>query len=112
GLGVEIVAWDETDDPYRLVADRLRRAEAPESVGLADQMWAMMVLRFRDALPGARLGLASAALRGLRGRKTGTEVAALRPAGASIDRAPARVAGRAPPRRARRRGAPRHARAG
>src|SRR5262249_4358735 len=91
GLGVEIVAWDETDDPYRLVADRLRRAEAPESVGLADQMWAMMVLRFRDALPGARLGLASAGLRGLRVRKTGTEVAALRQAGAAIDRVHARV---------------------
>jgi Xaa-Pro aminopeptidase len=94
GLGVEIVAWDETDDPYRLVADRLRRAEAPqapESVGLADQMWAMMVLRFRDALPGARLGLASAALRGLRVRKTGAEVAALRQAGAAIDRVHARV---------------------
>ena len=94
GLGVEIVAWAETDDPYRLVADRLRRPqapEAPESVGLADQMWAMMVLRFRDALPGARLGLASAALRGLRVRKTGTEVAALRQAGAAIDRVHARV---------------------
>ena len=26
GLGVEIVGWDETDDPYRLVADRLGQA--------------------------------------------------------------------------------------
>ena len=88
GLGVEIVGWDETDDPYRLVADRLGR---PESVGLADQMWAMMVLRFRDALPGARLGLASTALRGLRIRKTDAEVAALRQAGAAIDRVHGRV---------------------
>jgi Xaa-Pro aminopeptidase len=94
GLGVDIVGWDETDDPYRLVADRLRRPqapEAPESVGLADQMWAMMVLRFRDVLPGARLELASAALRGLRVRKTGAEVEALRQAGAAIDRVHARV---------------------
>ena len=79
GLGMEIVGWDETDDPYRLVADRLGR---PESVGLADQMWAAMVLRFRDALPGARQGVASAALRGLRIRKTPAEVAALRAAAA------------------------------
>ena len=90
GLGVEIVGWDETDDPYRLVADRLGR---PESVGLADQMWAAMVLRFRDALPGARQGVASAALRGLRIRKTPAEVAALRAAGAAIDRVHARVPG-------------------
>ncbi len=88
GLGVDIVGWDETDDPYRLVADRLGR---PESVGLADQMWAMMVLRFAGALPGTRLGLASAALRGLRMRKTPAEVAALREAGAAIDRVHGRV---------------------
>jgi Xaa-Pro aminopeptidase len=103
GLGLDIVAWDETDDPYGLVADRLGRPGSPraqgapgrpealESVGLADQMWAMMVLRFRDALPGARLGLASTALRGLRIRKTDAEVAALRQAGAAIDRVHGRV---------------------
>ena len=105
GLGLDIVAWDETDDPYGLVADRLGRRGSPraqgapgrpealESVGLADQMWAMMVLRFRDALPGARLGLASTALRGLRIRKTDAEVAALRQAGAAIDRVHGRVPG-------------------
>jgi Xaa-Pro aminopeptidase len=105
GLGLDIVAWDETDDPYRLVADRLGRPGSPgspgapgrpaalESVGLADQMWAMMVLRFRDALPGARLGLASTAMRGLRIRKTDAEVAALRQAGAAIDRVHGRVPG-------------------
>ena len=59
--GLEMVAWDETDDPYAVVA---RRLGPVSSVGLADRMWAMMVLRFRAALPGARLGLASAALRG------------------------------------------------
>jgi len=88
GLGVDIVGWDETDDPYQLVASRLGE---PESVGLTDQMWAMMVLRFRDALPGARQRLASAALRGLRIRKTSAEVAALREAGAAIDRVHRRV---------------------
>jgi Xaa-Pro aminopeptidase len=88
GLGVDIVGWDETDDPYRMVADRLGQ---PESVGLADQMWATMVLRFRDALPRTRQALASAALRGLRLRKTAAEVAALREAGAAIDRVHRRV---------------------
>ncbi len=82
-LGLEIVPWDETADPYALLAGRLGRVK---QVGLSDQMWAMMVLRLRDALPGARQALASRALRGLRARKTPAEVAALREAGAAIDR--------------------------
>ena len=62
-------------------------------VGLADQMWALMVLRLRDALPGARQVLASSALRELRMRKSAAEVGALREAGAAIDRVHARVPG-------------------
>jgi Xaa-Pro aminopeptidase len=89
-LGLDIVGWDETDDPYALVADRLGR---PETAGLADQMWAMMVLRFRDALPATKPVLASAALRGLRIRKTAAEIAALRAAGEAIDRVHHRVPG-------------------
>ena len=53
----------------------------------------MMVLRFRDALPATRLALAGAALRNLRMRKTPAEVAALREAGAAIDRVHERVPG-------------------
>jgi len=90
GAGLEIVAWDETDDPYALVTWRLGPVS---SVGLADRMWAMMVLRFRAALPAAQLGLASTALRGLRSRKSPAEVAALREAGAAIDRVHAAVPG-------------------
>jgi Xaa-Pro aminopeptidase len=90
GFGLEIIPWDETDDPYALVAGRLGPVS---SVGLADRMWAMMVLRFRAALPAARQGLAGAALRGLRSRKSTAEVAALREAGAAIDRVHAAVPG-------------------
>ena len=89
-LGLEIVPWDETDDPYRMVAQRIGHLSA---VGLADQMWAARVLRFRDALPGTRQGVASTALRGLRMRKTPAEVAALREAGRAIDRVHAQVPG-------------------
>jgi Xaa-Pro aminopeptidase len=102
GLGLEMIPWDETDDPYALVAERLgasggsgRAPAGPRisSVGLADRMWALMVLRLREVLPGTRQGLASAALRGLRIRKTPAEIAALREAGAAIDRVHARVPG-------------------
>jgi Xaa-Pro aminopeptidase len=95
-LGLEIAAWDETSDPYAVVASRLG---AVGQVGLSSQMWAMMVLRLRDALPGARLALASRALSGLRARKTAAEVAELRAAGAAIDRVHARVPGFLRPRR-------------
>jgi len=89
-LGVETIAWKETVDPFGLVADWLGNVAA---VGLSDRMWALFVLRFRDALPGTRLALASGALRPLRVRKTAAEVAALREAGAAIDRVHARVPG-------------------
>jgi Xaa-Pro aminopeptidase len=90
GMDLEFCVWDETDDPFRIVAGRL---PGVTSVGLAGQMWAMLVLRFRDALPGARQALAGAALGPLRARKTTAEVAALREAGAAIDRVHERVPG-------------------
>jgi len=89
-LGLEIIAWEETADPFRLVAGRLGDISA---VGLSDRMWALFVLRFGDALPSARLALASGALRPLRVRKSPAEVGALREAGAAIDRVHARVPG-------------------
>ncbi len=90
GMDLEIVSWDETDDPFRIVGQRLAGIS---SAGLAEQMWALMVLRLRDALPGTRQALAGAALRGLRLRKSPAEIAALREAGAAIDRVHERVPG-------------------
>ncbi|MBB4919614.1 M24 family metallopeptidase [Streptosporangium saharense] len=92
-LGIEFVPWDETDDPYALVAARLGGAGKVGRVGLADRMWAMQSLRFRDALPGAEQVLAGTVLRELRMRKSEAEVAALREAGAAIDAVHAQVPG-------------------
>jgi Xaa-Pro aminopeptidase len=89
-LDLEIVGWDETDDPYALVAGRLGDVGA---VGLSDRMWALMVLRLRAALPAVRQVLASVALRDLRARKSPAEVAALLAAGEAIDRVHAQVPG-------------------
>src|SRR5437588_511226 len=36
GLGLEMIAWEETGDPYALIARRLGPVQV---VGLADQMW-------------------------------------------------------------------------
>jgi Xaa-Pro aminopeptidase len=89
-LGVELVSFEETDDPYALVAGRLGPVA---SVGLSDRMWALMVLRFARAMPGVRQELASTALRELRARKSPAEVAALLAAGEAIDRVHAMVPG-------------------
>jgi len=70
-----------------------RRLGTPAAIGLADRMWALMVLRFAAALPGARQELASKALSPLRSRKSPAEVAALREAGQAIDRVHASVPG-------------------
>src|SRR5258708_14339234 len=85
-----MIAWEETDDPYALVASGLG---GPGAVGLSDRMWAVMVLRCAAALAGARPELASKALSPLRSLKSPAEVAALREAGQAIDRVHARVPG-------------------
>ena len=89
-LDIEIVGWDETDDPFALVA---RRLGPVATVGLADRMWALLVLQLREALPGTRQELASVALRDLRVRKSAAEIAALRAAGEAIDRVHEQVPG-------------------
>ncbi|HEY9349851.1 MAG TPA: Xaa-Pro peptidase family protein [Acidothermales bacterium] len=87
-LGIEIVDWQETDDPVALVAKLLSDAQR---VAVDDHMWAEKVLRFRAAMPNAEQLLAGPILRELRIRKTPDEVAALRVAGAAIDRVHARM---------------------
>lgn len=88
-LGIEVLGWGETDDPYALVAARLGR---PTRVGLANRMWAEQVLRLRAALVGAEQSLAGEVLADLRMRKSPEEVDALRRAGQAIDRVHARMA--------------------
>jgi len=89
-LGIGIVDWQETDDPYALVTRVL--PPAPGRVGLDDHMWAEKVLRFRAALPHTEQALAGEVLRELRMRKDDAEIEALRRAGAAIDSVHARMA--------------------
>src|SRR5262249_3723132 len=95
GVNLEFVVWDEPDDPYRAVAQRVRPVgtvgQAGPVVARAGKMWPMMVPGFVDAMPGPRQTLAASALRALRIRKTPAEVAALAEAGAAIDRVHASV---------------------
>ena len=88
-LGIEITGWGETEDPYALVAGRLPAGTA--RVGVDNRMWAEKTIAFRTQLPDVRQELAGEVLNGLRMRKTPQEAAALRRAGAAIDRVHTRM---------------------
>lgn len=88
-LGIELVTWVDGDDPYRLVADRLGK---PGRVAVGDNTLALHVLGLRAACADAEQTLAGPVLREVRMRKDAAELAALRAAGAAIDRVHARVA--------------------
>lgn len=87
-LGVEVVTWNDGEDPYLLVSDL---AGGPTRVGVADTMPAVHVFGLRDALPEAVQTLAGPVIGELRARKDAAEVAELRAAGAAIDRVHARM---------------------
>jgi Xaa-Pro aminopeptidase len=82
--GIEIVPWEETDDPFRLIKARLRGALR---VGLQDQMWSRFVLQLRALLDPAELVDASPAIGAVRRVKQPEEVDRLRAAASAADEA-------------------------
>nr|WP_204331345.1 Xaa-Pro peptidase family protein [Geodermatophilus sabuli] len=92
-LGLEVLAWDETDDPFALVARTAtaRLGSAPARVAVGSRTWAEHALGVQRALPGSALELAAPVLDRLRMVKTPAEVAELAAAGAAIDRVHARM---------------------
>jgi Xaa-Pro aminopeptidase len=92
-LGLEVLAWDETDDPFALLAATAtaRLGSAPVRVAVGARTWAEHALGVQRALPGCSLELAGPVLDRLRMVKTPAEVAELALAGAAIDRVHARM---------------------
>jgi len=87
---VEIVPWDETDDPYGIVAARIatRATDAAPGRLLVDSsLWAMHLLALQRALPGRAFGLATEVIRDLRIVKQPGEIERLRAAAHAADRA-------------------------
>jgi Xaa-Pro aminopeptidase len=92
-LGLEVMAWDETDDPFALLAGAAtaRLGSAPTRVAVGARTWAEHALGVQKALPGSALELASPVLDRLRMVKSAAEVRELALAGAAIDRVHARM---------------------
>ena len=88
-LGIVVAAWEETEDPYGLVADLLPGARR---IAVNDAMLARAAFGLRDAMPQVSFELAGPVIGELRMRKTAAEVAALQEAGAAIDWVHAQVA--------------------
>jgi Xaa-Pro aminopeptidase len=81
---VEVVSWDETDDPIRLVQGLVG---AVRRVGIQDQMWARFALRLGAALDPAELVAAGPSLSALRQVKSPAEIERLRGAASAADEA-------------------------
>jgi Xaa-Pro aminopeptidase len=92
-LGLELRAWDETDDPFAVVAREVaaRLGGAPTRVAVGSRTWAEHALGVHRAIPGSALELAAPVLDRLRMVKTPGEVEELALAGAAIDRVHARM---------------------
>ncbi len=104
---VELITWEETEDPFELVARLLdENGSRPEiqlgALGgawgrlggllVSDRLWATFLLRLQAVVPDAAFGLASALLSDLRAIKDAEEVELLRLAAHAADRAITRVA--------------------
>ena len=79
---LEVVTWDETDDPIRLVQALVG---AVRRVGIQDQMWARFALRLGAALDPAELVAAGPSMSALRQVKSPEEVDRLRAAAVAAD---------------------------
>jgi Xaa-Pro aminopeptidase len=80
-LEIEIIPWQETQDPYAIIAERVSSGV----LGLENQMWAEKVLAFLTAIPGSQLSLAGPVIQPMRSVKSAAEIQALQRAGAAID---------------------------
>jgi Xaa-Pro aminopeptidase len=104
---VDFVTWEETEDPFELVARLLTESKSRPEVQLgalggawgrlggllvSDRLWATFLLRLQAVVPDAAFGLASTILSDLRAIKDDEEIELLRKAAHAADRTVAKVA--------------------
>src|SRR3954466_14941979 len=94
-LGLELLAWDETDDPFALLAATAtaRLGSAPARVAVGNRTWAEHALGVQRARPGSVLELGAPVVDRVRMVKNAAEIEELALAGAAIDRVHAGMAG-------------------
>jgi Xaa-Pro aminopeptidase len=105
---VDLVTWEETEDPFEKVAALLAQAGSRPAVQLgalggawgrlgsllvSDRLYASFLLRLQDVVPDAAFGLASSVLSDLRAIKDAEEIELLRQAAHAADRVVVSIAG-------------------
>jgi Xaa-Pro aminopeptidase len=98
---VDVTTWEETEDPFQIVAALLDASDSRPEIQLgalggawgrlggllvSDRLWATFLLRLQSAVPDAAFGLASAVVGPLREIKEADEIALLREAAHAADR--------------------------
>jgi Xaa-Pro aminopeptidase len=86
----ELLPWGETQNPVEIVAKLAREAGATKRVAVGDQMWARFLVELLPLLPGAQYSRANV-VTSMRMTKDAAEIAALRAAGAAVDRIAAQL---------------------
>jgi Xaa-Pro aminopeptidase len=104
---VDLVTWEETEDPFELVARLLDESDSRPEIQIgalggawgnlsgllvSDRLWATFLLRLQAVVPDAAFGLASTVLSDLRAIKDAEEIELLRRAAHAADRAVTKVA--------------------
>jgi Xaa-Pro aminopeptidase len=89
---VDVVAWDETDDPYALVAARVPGNGSGTTLLVDPGLPARHLLALQHALPGRPFGLVTNVTRELRIVKDRAEVELLRRAALAADRVVGQIA--------------------
>ncbi|MGH2794177.1 MAG: M24 family metallopeptidase, partial [Actinomycetota bacterium] len=91
GWVARITTWDETDDPYTLVAEA--SGATPSRIAVGERMWAMFVLALQERFSSAGFTSSTSVMRALRVRKDDAELDLLRRAAAATDAVAAGLAG-------------------
>lgn len=81
----DLMPWGETENPVELVAKLALEAGSAANVAIGDQMWARFLVELLPLLPGATYSRADV-VTSMRMRKDAAEIAALKAAGAAVDR--------------------------
>jgi Xaa-Pro aminopeptidase len=80
--------WDETEDPVAITAELAGRVS---EAAIGDRTWATFLVGLQRHLPSTRFATVSSVIGHLRAVKDAAEIAALRRAGAAVDRIAAQL---------------------